>query len=85
MNMGSYLLLSHTTVSNATRLNAIEASIRTIDPEQFAGPWTSRQDYSPVRRHFTPRIVRNISGMALDYCAALIELQRYPDARATLS
>ncbi|MFC1481472.1 tetratricopeptide repeat protein [Candidatus Neomarinimicrobiota bacterium] len=83
-DMGAYLLFAPTPVTDNIRLSAIEASIAAIDPDRFVGPWASEQDYSPVRRHYTRRGARNITNMALEYCTSLIELHRYPDARATL-
>jgi hypothetical protein len=60
-------------------------SLSSVKAEQFAGPFVSAADRSPVRRMFTNQLVKNVTSLALRYSEALIESGRKPEALLMLN
>jgi tetratricopeptide (TPR) repeat protein len=56
-----------------------------INSDDFAGPFVSPQDRSPVRRVYTKGIVRNVTATALKYSELLIKSGSFSEAQKWLS
>jgi hypothetical protein len=59
---------------------SMHASVEGLTPDDFAGPWVSDQDRSPIRRVYTKNIVRNVTETAILYSESLLKANRFPDA-----
>lgn len=63
----------------------LRSNLASINSEDFAGPFVSPQDRSPVRRVYTNEIVRNITVTALTYSDLLIKSDSFSEAQKWLS
>ncbi len=63
---------------------ALRASLAAIEPRDFAGPWTSETDRSPVRRVTTYRLAGNVSYSALVLAEELIDAGNRGEASRVL-
>jgi tetratricopeptide (TPR) repeat protein len=63
----------------------VRASLSGIDPNDFAGPFASPNDRSPVRMTVSNRLVDNITVAGLRYADALIKAGRNAEALEMLS
>jgi hypothetical protein len=59
---------------------SMHASVEGLTPDDFAGPWVSNQDRSPIRRVYTKNIVRNVTETAILYGESLLKANRLPEA-----
>jgi tetratricopeptide (TPR) repeat protein len=59
---------------------SMHASVEGLSPYDFAGPWVSDQDRSPIRRMYTKNIVRNVTETAILYCESLLKAGQLPAA-----
>jgi tetratricopeptide (TPR) repeat protein len=59
---------------------SMRASLQGMSPVELAGPWTSEQDRSPIRRMGTKNIVRGVTGTALSLAEALADAGRNAEA-----
>ncbi|NUO79621.1 tetratricopeptide repeat protein [candidate division KSB1 bacterium] len=63
----------------------LRSNLASIAPNDFAGPFASAQDRSPVRQAFTNGIVTNVTATALTYSEALIKSGDFSEAQKWLS
>jgi hypothetical protein len=63
----------------------LRMNLASINSDDFAGPFVSPQDRSPVRRVYTKEIVRNITATALTYSDLLIKSGSFSEAQKWLS
>jgi hypothetical protein len=59
---------------------SMHGSLEGLTPDDFAGPWVSDQDRSPIRRKYTKNIVRNVTETAILYGESLLKANRLPAA-----
>ncbi len=64
---------------------SMRASLVGVDPNDFAGPWVSENDHSPIRRLYTKNVVRNVTATAIAYSESLIEGKRLSEAERWVS
>jgi hypothetical protein len=62
----------------------LQMNLANINSDDFAGPFVSPQDRSPVRRVYTKGIVRNVTATALTYSDLLIKSGSFSDAQKWL-
>lgn len=77
---GPYYVWHEEPVGEENDRAALRTSLAAIDPGDFAGPWVSENDRSPVRRVTTHRIAGNISYSALAYVEEMIEADEHGEA-----
>ena len=63
----------------------LRSNLASIAPDDFAGPFASAQDRSPVRQTFTNGIVTNVTATALTYSEALIKSGDFSEAQKWLN
>jgi hypothetical protein len=63
----------------------LRMNLADINSDDFAGPFVSPQDRSPVRRVYTKGIVRNVTATALTYSDLLIKSGSFSEAQKWLS
>jgi hypothetical protein len=63
---------------------SVRRSIAGIDPDEFAGPWASTKDRSPIRRFYSNGIARVLSHMALRYSSQMVRAHRDDEAKRVL-
>lgn len=63
----------------------LAASLSSIEPGDFTGPFVSAMDRSPVRRATSHLLVNNISAASLKYAESLVAAGRFAEADSMLS
>jgi tetratricopeptide (TPR) repeat protein len=63
----------------------VRLSLSSIDPDDFAGPFVSPDDRSPVRMTVSNRLADNVTVASLYYTEALLESGRNAEALETLA
>ena len=79
---GAFLLWSAKPAGDRPDITAIQRGLKGVHPEDFAGPWASDQDRSPIRRMYTRNIVRNVTAAALTVGESMVESKDWGQARA---
>jgi tetratricopeptide (TPR) repeat protein len=70
--------------SSPVDTSMLQASLKGLEPDDFAGPWVSKQDRSPVRRVGTGRLATNITAAALRYSEAMLDARDRDETREML-
>jgi hypothetical protein len=83
--MGAFHLWLPSPAENPVDTTAMRESLAGIDPDDFAGSFTSPDDRSSVRIATTDRIVTNITELALRYSKALLDSGRPAEAYEMLT
>jgi tetratricopeptide (TPR) repeat protein len=63
----------------------LRSNLASINSEDFAGPFVSAQDRSPVRQAYTKGIARNVTATALTYSGLLIKYGSFAEAQKWLN
>jgi len=82
---GPFLQWHDAAIAQTPDTAAMHASIESLNPDDFTGPWVSDQDRSPIRRVYTKNIVRNVTETAILYGELLTEAKRLPEANRWVS
>jgi tetratricopeptide (TPR) repeat protein len=82
VNAGGFLIWSQKAATARPDIAAMQKSLAGVRPEDFAGPWTSSQDRSPIRRLYTKEIVRNVTATALTVGESLLADKKWDQAKA---
>lgn len=77
---GAFMLWHDGTANGTPDTTSMRASLSGVGTHDFAGPWVSEQDRSPIRRLYTKNVVRNVTATALTYTEQLIEAKRLSEA-----
>lgn len=81
---GMFWLWQQERADGAVDTAALRLCLSKIRPDDFAGPWASEKDRSPIRRFYTRGIARVLSRIALTYSSELMKANRQNEAEATL-
>jgi hypothetical protein len=82
---GPFLLWQPSLAQAAPDTAMLRMNLANINSDDFAGPFVSPQDRSPVRRVYTKGIVRNITATALTHSDLLIKSGSFSEAQKWLS
>lgn len=82
---GPFLLWQPSTAATAPDTTMLRSNLANIAPDDFAGPFASAQDRSPVRQAFTNGIVTNVTATALTYSGLLIKFGSFTEAEKWLN
>jgi tetratricopeptide (TPR) repeat protein len=77
---GAFFQWSNAATAQKPDTASMHTSVEGLTPDDFAGPWVSEQDRSPIRRMYTKNIVRNVTETAVLYGESLLKAKRLPDA-----
>lgn len=77
---GAFLEWQDLSTAKMPDSSAMRRSLEGLSPEDFAGPWVSERDRSPIRRVYTKTIVRNVTAAAIEYSDLLIKANRLSEA-----
>ena len=80
---GSYMLWTERPEA-VDSLNYALNSLARVEADDFAGPWASGQDRSPVRRVYNKYLIRNVTWTMLSCAEMLIDVGRIDEARQQL-
>ena len=79
-NAGAFLFWSPAT-NPTPDFAAMQKGLAGVRPEDFAGPWASEQDRSPIRTMYTRDIVRNVTATALTLSESFVKEGKMDRAR----
>ncbi len=82
---GPFLLWQSRLAQTAPDTAMLRSNLASINAADFAGPFASAQDRSPVRQVFTKGIARNVTATALAYSDLLIKSGKFSEAQKWLS
>lgn len=82
---GPFLLWQPSPAEAVPDTAMLRMNLAYINSDDFAGPFVSPQDRSPVRRVYTKGIVKNITATALTYSDLLIKSGSFLEARKWLN
>ncbi len=82
---GPYLLWQAGSVPATPDTARLRRNLTSLKVDEFAGPFISAQDRSPVRRVYTGGLVRNITAAVLAYSNLLINAGSFTEAQSWLS
>lgn len=86
LQMAGPFLLWQPSPAEATPDTAmLRMNLANINSDDFAGPFASAQDRSPVRQAYTKGIARNITATALTYSDLLIKSGRFSEGQTWLN
>lgn len=80
VNAGAFLLWSPA-ANPSPDFDAMQKGLAGVRPEDFAGPWASEQDRSPIRTMYTKDIVRNVTATALTLAESFVKEGKLARAR----
>ena len=79
-NAGAFLKWTAQT-NPPSDIASMQKGLKGVRPEDFAGPWTSPQDRSPIRRLYTRDIVRNVTAAVLTVGESYVATKQMDRAR----
>ncbi len=82
---GPYLLWQAGSLPAAADTARLRRNLASLKADEFAGPFVSAQDRSPVRRVYTSGLARNLTAAALAYSNLLINAGSFTEAQSWLS
>lgn len=82
---GPYFHLSTAFVDDTVDEDAIMASLESVDPEDFAGPFAARTDTSPIRVSGGQPLIRNVMAAAFRAASDLAAAGRGREAREAIA
>ncbi len=77
---GAFLEWSNVAVMKTPDLSAMLAGLEGATPDDFAGPWVSDRDRSPIRRLYTKNIVRNVTESAIRCSETFLDARQFSEA-----